>query len=272
MEELRFEVLIDPDLDPEVENVVALGGFTTSKGTAAVYPDDRTALTNLYSDLILGRSLPLTLKARKIDTVGKLVAVALFLHRDLAIHPRMPSLIASASFVDQLQVVGLSHIDPDMARFFKFLLAYMPPDLPKSKQKDRLVTVVGWIRDFLLEDRLPSLPPAPKPPVIFEVGTNGFVLAEARSSLEDGWIELYRRGYLRGALFGLDKDGRRTVLAARKSPYLTFDLRKAAEVLNEAEKAMGEPPAWEADELWLEGPPQGTFLLVSAITKVLIRV
>jgi hypothetical protein len=61
------------------------------------------------------------------------------------------------------------------------------------------------------------------------------------------------------------------VLVARKSSFLAFDLQKAAEILNEAERAMGEPE-WVTDGLWLEGPPKGTRLLVSAITKVLVRV
>ena len=125
-----------------------------------------------------------------------------------------------------------------------------------------------------MEDRLPALPPEPEPPRPFDYGTNGFVLAQAapKAPLEDGWVELYREGYLRGALFSPPEQDRRTVLVARKSPFLAFDLWKAAEVLNEAERAMGEPPGWLADELWLRGPEQGTLLLVSAITKVLIRV
>lgn len=272
MEELRFEVVIDPDVDPKVENVVAFGEFTSPEQTAVIYPDDPALLVNFYSDLILGRPFPLTLVTRIVNTIGKIVSLALFLHRDLAIHPRMTSLVAAATLVDQLRLVGLAHIDPDLARFFKFLVSYMPPGLSKDQQKDKLVTVVGWVREYILEDRLPSLPRSSPPPVVFDIGTNGFVLAHTKSSMEDGWIELYRQGYLRGALFGSDREGRRAVLAARKSPFLSFDLKKAAEILNETERAMGEPPGWATDGLWMEGPPNGTLLLISAITSVLVRV
>lgn len=272
MEELRFEVIIDPDLSPEIENVVAFGEFTSPNGTAAIFPDGALALTRFYGDLVLGRPFPLTLVLRKIDTIGKIVSLVLFLHRDLAIHPKMPALVAAASFVDQLKLVGLAHIDPDLARFFKFLVSYLPPTLSRSDLKKRLVTVVGWIREYLLEDRLPALPPAPPIPRILDVGTNGFVLAEGQCPLEDGWVELFRQGYLRGALFSPDRDGRRIVMVARKSPFLDFDLRKAADILNEAEQAMGEPPDWVTDGLWLNSPPKGTLLLVSAITKVFVRI
>lgn len=272
MEELRFEVLVDPSLDAEVENAVALGDFKSPGGTAIIYPDGPSTTSIFYGDLILGKPFPLTLVMRRLDSLGKLLTLALFLHRDLAIHPRMPSLVASASFVDHMGLVGMAHIDPDLARFFKFLSSYLPPDLPKTQQKDRIVTVVGWIGEYVREDRLPALPKAPPAPSVFDRGTNGFVLAETQGSLEDGWVDLFRQGYLRGALFGPDLNGRRKVLAARKSLFLAFDLKKAADILNEAEAAMGEPSGWATDGLWLEGPEAGTLLLVSAITQVLVRV
>ncbi len=270
MEELCFQVLIDPDLGPDVENVVALGEFKSPSGTAAIFPDN--SLSSFYGDLLLGRPFPLKLVTRKIDSVGKVLTLALFLHRDLAIHPKIISLVAAASLVDQLQLVGLAHIEPELTRFFQFLMAYLPPSLSKTELQNRLVTAVSWIRDYLLEDRLPALPPAPAPPRVLDIGTNGFVLAECNGSLEDGWINLYRQGHLRGLLFGPDRKGRRMVLAARKSLFLAFDLRKAAEILNEAENAMGEPSGWATDGIWLEGPPEGTRLLLSAITQVMIRV
>jgi len=274
MQELKFEVVVNADLCSEVEGVVAFGEFSSPKGTAVVYPDELTELTSFYADLLLGRPFPLTLATRKVARIGRLVSLALFLHRDLAVHPRMPALVAAASLVDQLRLVGLAHVDPDLARFFKFLVACLPPGLSKSEQKDRLVTAVGWIREYVLEDRLPSLPPAPATPTIFDVGTNGFVLAQSapKVPLEDGWVELFRQGYLRGALFGLDKDGRRAVLAARKSHFLEFDLRRASEALNEVEGAMGEPAGWVTDGLWLEGPEGGTRLLIADVQKVLVRV
>ncbi len=273
MQELQFEVLIDPDLESEVEGVVAFGDFKSPKETAIIYPADASALASFYRDLILGRPFPLSFRVRRLDSLGKLLAMALFLHRDLAIHSRMPSVVASVSFVDHMGIVGLAHVDPELSRFFKFLSSYLPSDLPKTKQMDRIKTVVEWIGEYVREDRLPSLPPKSPSPLVFDSGTDGFVLAEnKRGSMDDGWEDLFRRGYLRGALFGPDKDGRRIVLAARKSPFLAFDLRKAAEILNEAERAMNEPPEWVTDGLWMEGPKDGTLLLVSAITQVLVRV
>jgi len=124
----------------------------------------------------------------------------------------------------------------------------------------------------VFDGQLPALPVEPEPPRVFDSGSNGFVLATAEGSLEDGWVELYREGYLRGALFSPPKEDRRQVLVARKSHFLAFDLHKAAEVLNEVERALGEPPGWLAGELWLRGPEGGTLLPITAITQVLVRV
>jgi hypothetical protein len=268
-DELRFEVVIDRNLGPKVEDAIALGDF---EGPMA-YPGD-DALTAFYGHLILGRPFPLKLVARDVHSVSDLIVVALFLRRDLAIHPAMPGLIAAASLVGQLKLAGLAHIDRDLARFFRLLRGYLPPGLSKNEQKTRLTTAVEWVYQYVTQGELPALPPEPGPPQVFDVGTNGFVLAQSapRSPLENGWEELYRQGYLRGALFSPSVEERRRVLAARKSPYLTFDLRKAAAAFNEAEKAMGEPPGWEADDLWMRGPEQGTLLLISAITDILVRI
>jgi hypothetical protein len=269
VEELQFEVVVNPDIQPEVENVVAFGaGFTSPEGTAAIFHD----IPTFYEELALGRPLPLALALRDVAAVGKVLAISLFLHRDLALHPKTLSLVAFADFVDRLGVVGLAHIDPDVARFFGLLTTYLPSDLSPSELRGRLVTVVGWVREYLLEDRLPAFLSAHPMPRVLDIGTNGFVLAEGVEPLIEGWVDLYRQGYLRGVLFGPDCENRRTVLAARKSQFLTFDLRKAADILNETERAMGEVSGWVADELWLWGPRGGTQLPASAVMKVLVRV
>jgi hypothetical protein len=272
MDELRFEVIIDPSLEPEVEGVVAFGQFVAKGELSAVYADSRTALTEFYVDLLQGRPLPLRLVTRGIQNIGQLVAVAIFLRRELAIHPALPGLIAAANLVDLLGLVGQAHIDRDLGRFFKLLTAYLPPNLGRKEQQIRLATAVGWIYQYVFEGQFPALPVEPEPPRVFDTGSNGFVLATAEGPLDYGWVELYREGYLRGALFGPPKEDRRRVLVARKSPFLAFDLRKAAEVLNEAEEALGELPGWLADELWLRGPEGGTLLPITAVIQVLVRV
>jgi hypothetical protein len=131
---------------------------------------------------------------------------------------------------------------------------------------------VGWIKSYVVEDTLPALPAEPPPPRVLDRGTDGFVLAEVPGKrLEEGWIELFRQGYLRGVLLGSARKDRRYVLAARKSEYLRFDLRRAAQVFNEAERAMGEPPEWEASELRLRGPKKGTLIPISALLDVFVR-
>jgi len=114
MDELRFEVIIDPSLEPEVEGVVAFGQFVAKGELSAVYADSRTALTEFYVDLLQGRPFPLKLVTRDIQTVGQLVAMAVFLRRELAIHPALPGLIAAANLVDQLGLVGLAPVDRDL--------------------------------------------------------------------------------------------------------------------------------------------------------------
>jgi len=269
VEELRFQVIVDAKVAREVDGVLAFGDFEPGDD-AVVYPDDHTALPRFFLDLIQGHPYPLTLVTRSIHTIGRLVSVALFLHRDLAIHPAMPGVVAAASLTDELGLAGLAHIERDLSRFFRLLEGYLPPNLGRKAQQERLGTAVGWVREYVLEGSLPALPVEPAPPKVLDIGTDGFVIAEG-SALEDCWVELYRQGFLRGVVFGpARKDGRRAVLVARKSRLLPFDLRKAAEVLNEAEKAMGEPPGWLAGELGLLC--EGTLLRAEDVTKVLIRV
>ena len=273
MEELRFQVvLLDPKADRRVQGAVAFGDFEVVKGEGVVYPKD--GLREFFEDLIQGRPFPLTLVTDGVDTIGVLVALTVFLHRDLAIHPTTPNLVVAADMVDLYKHAGLAHIDRDLARFFGFLSRYLPSGLSRQEQETRLVSAITWLRQYVVDGTLPALPAEFPTPRILNRGTNGFVVAEAPvwKDLEDGWVELFRQGFLRGVLFGAVQDDRRHVLVARKSPYLQFDLFKAAEILNEAERAMGELPGWEANELWLRGPLDGTLIWASAIVEVLIRV
>lgn len=234
---------------------------------------DPGALTSFFEDLILGRALPLSFATTGIHDVDVLTAIALFLHRDLAIHPNMPGLIAAVDLVHRRGLPALAHIEADLARFLCVLRGYFPEKgLTKREFGDRLATSVGWIRDYVMDGRLPHTGLPLTLVRILQAGTNGFVLGETTGPLLDGWVELYRQGYLRGLLVGPDRDGRRLMLASRKSPYIAFDLPMAARLLNQMEGAMGELPEWESDGLWLKSPSDGTLILTSHAVEVLIRV
>lgn len=273
MPELRFNVVVlDPQDQRQVTNAVAFGAFEAADSEALVYPKEGARA--FFDDLILGRPMPLTLITSGLDKMGLLVAIAVFLSRDLAIHPATPNLFMAADFVDRYQLAGLAHIDRDMGRFFIFLAAYLEDGQGRKELESRLATAVTLVRDYILEGNLPALPPEPPVPRILDRGTDGFVVAETPSwtDMELGWLELYRQGFLRGVLFGTRRQDRQAVLVARKSLFLSLNLQKAAEIFNEAERAMGEEPAWEASELWLRGPEEGTFLRVTSILDVLLRV
>lgn len=272
VQELRFHVVIaDPKVPNALENAVGFGEFAKVDGDSLVYPKDGAKA--FFEDLILGRPFPLTLVTTGLDKLGILVALTVFLSRDLAIHPVTPNLLVAADLVDRYHLAGLAHVDRDLARFFSFLVGYIPPELGRQERESRLSSAVTWIRQYILEGTFPALPPEPPMPRVIDRGTNGFVVAEVSGqSLELGWLELYRQGFLRGIIFGQSQGDRQVVLGARKSSFLPFDMRKAAEVFNEAELRMGEPAEWKAEELWLRGPEEGTLLLPSMILDVLLRV
>lgn len=264
--ELQFQIVIDPALDRKVSGAVAFGDFEVEEG--AGYPAE--GLPAFFYDLVRGRAMPTALVARKL-TPSVMVAITLFLHRELTLRPQMLALVASCGMVDQLGLAGLAHIDRDLASFFKLLVAYLPEKLGRKERQEKLQTAVEWVRQYVLRGELPALPAEPDPPRILDVGSGGFVLAEA-TLLEAGWLELFRQGFLWGVLLTPSVGDRRGVLAARKSLLAPLDMRKAAGIFNEAEKAMGEPDGWKAEDLWLWGPEGGTLLLPTHIVDVVIRV
>lgn len=273
LQELRFEVVVDPKLDPIVRDVLAMGDFelASDNQTGTLYTAHGLSL--FFADLIMGRPFPLKFVTRSVTSVGVLVAVALFLRRELAIHPATPNLVTAASLVDQLGSAGMAHIDRDLARFFKLLSGYLPETLSRRDQQERLATAVGWVCQYVLDGVLPGLAAEPPVPRVLDHGSDGFVVAEVPSrALEDGWVELFRIGFLRGVLFGPVRKDRISVLAAKKGPYQRLDLRQAADLLNEAERTLGEPAGWVSDGLRLRSPPDGTLLSHSAVLSVLIRV
>lgn len=239
-------------------------------------PNDKGALTQFFEDLILGRSLPLTLATRSVQDIDTLVAIALFLHRDLATHPAMPEFIYTVDFVHRLGLPALAHIAEDKARFFSALRDYFPEKgLSQRELSARVTTAVGWVREYIHQGALPVLGPVPRSEVrVLNQGTNGFVVAVTKESLWDGWVELYRQGFLRGVLVEYQPGDRQRCLIAKKSHFVTFDLMAAARVLNQLETAMGEPAEWTVtkDGLWLQGPAEGTLLLLRQTLEILTRV
>lgn len=274
---LSFHVIVDPELPKQVKGVVAIGDFEPVEGDdiGVVYPDPNIA-RRIFGDLILGRPLPLVVAIREVRTISQLVAITIFLHRELAIHESTPGLIAAAELVDDLgPVVGAAHVNADLGRLFGLIPKYLESEKPGTAEfKERLTTAVGWVRDLVVEGRFPALPaPCGELPRVLDHGTNGFVLAEmgANSTPPETWTELFRQGFLRGVVFSSLGRGRWAILALKKSLYVPMNFHRAAAILNEAESAMGEPPLWRATDFSLEGPPEGTLLLLSAILGVLQR-
>lgn len=233
---------------------------------------DPGALTSFFEDLILGRSLPLAFVTPTLRDLDTLFAIALFLHRDLAIAPQMPGLVAQVDLIHRRGLPMLGHVDPDLARFFRLLRAYFPVGLAQTDLGQRLTTAVGWIRSYVREGKLPSLGKPFAEATVLQRGSDGFVVAETRGDLLEAWVSLYSQGHLRGMLVSGERGGRREVLCSRKSRYRTFDLVLAARLLNEMEVTMGEPGGWRAEGDWLWGPPGGTLILVPHLVEVLIRV
>src|SRR6185436_6453728 len=143
---------------------------------AIIYPKDGARA--FFDDLILGRPMPLTLITSGLNRIDTLIAMTVFMSRDLAIHPVTPNLLVAAELVDRYQLAGLAHIDRDLARFFTFLAAYMSSTVNRKEQESRLSTAVAWVREYILGGVLPALPPEPPIPRILDKGTDGFVVAE----------------------------------------------------------------------------------------------
>ena len=226
------------------------------------------ALTTFYEDLVLGRPFPTRMVARRVDGMDTVVAMALFLHRELAIEPRTPGFVAQVDFLHRRGLTVVGHVDLHLEQ-----MVYLLNDAPEGPDHEWLTRAIGWIRDYLTRGMVPGTVRQARVRVI-DRGTDGFVAATTEETqLLRAWVELYRQGFLRGVVFGsASPDLRRPVLISRKSAYVSLDIDKAASVLNEMEAAMGEAPAWTVDGLWLHGPPQGTFVLPADVLAVLTRV
>jgi hypothetical protein len=271
-----LRVTVDPDLPTVLtEPVVAFGLFEGTRAGILVYAPSSgaSALSRLYVDLICGRPMPLTFVTRSTQTLETVVAIALFLDRELCLHPKAAGLVSAVELASQLQEGGLAHVDRDLARLLVLIDVYLCGHrTDKAEQGRRLQQVVSWLRSHVLTGALPSLPRAADPPTVLDRGTNGFVLATTTGPrLVDAVIELYREGHLRGVVFGPTAHGER-VLAFRKSPYVRFDLHAAEAHLNAAEAFLGQQGRWKLERLLLAGPLEGTRIPRQALIETFLRV
>ena len=248
MSKMQLHVTLDPNIE--------------GSSDVYVYEDN---LEQFYQDLIMGRPYPLTLGVRAIKGPVTLLAIALWLYRDLLIHPNTLGLVCSFILVEKHPVWGHAHIERDVSRFIRLLQRY------SVTTQERLVTAVEWVRQYVL-GTFEGLPPDSAQPIVLDVGTNGFVLAKTTGGLEVGWIELYRQGHLRGLLIGADNGSYRQVLIARKSPWVSFNLDMAEQAFNAMEVAQGGLFGWRVDGDFLWCPPEGTGILVQQLMQVLLRI
>jgi hypothetical protein len=283
---MEINVRIERDLPAIVPDAVSFetGASKAQLETSLAYehhgseftPFDRGALPSFYEDLLLGRAMPLVFATPRVQDIDTLMAIALFLHRDLATHPATAGFVYTVDFVHRLGLPALAHIEEDLARFLSALRVYFPDTgISQRELSHRVTTAVGWIREYIHEGKLPLLGQTPHTEVrILDRGTNGFVAAETQAPLWDGWVELFRAGFLRGILVDHSPGDRKHCLVARKSQFLGFDLPLACRVLNQMELAMGELADWTTtpDGLWLKSPPEGTLLLLRDILEILVRV
>lgn len=281
---MDLQILIEPSLPSVVPYAIA---FETGATPAEVTPDpDRFvyehhgdgftaessgALTRFYEDVALGRTLPVTFATHRIRDVDTVVALAIFLNRDLVLVPGTVGLVAQIDLIHRRSVM-LAHLDPFLVAFVRMLRAFFPQNLNRSEMKSRIETSAGWVRDYIKEGIFPALGRGLPEVTILDTGTHGFVVAETMGDLVEGWVVLFSQGLVRGVLVSPEKEGRRQVMAARKSVYIPLNLALACKLLNDVEAAMGEPPEWTCQEDYLRSPSRGTTLTLPPMLEVFLRV
>lgn len=282
-DEIKLQLLVDPELPAVLQDVVCFESGATPEQTRdpslwtynhhgeGFTSQSPGALTRLFEDLVSGRPFPITLGLRKVGGVDSIIAAALFLHRDLALHSTTPGLVALVDLVHRQGPTFYAHFEDDVARFLRGLEDFFPFGLSKQEYGERLGTSVQWVRDLVLDNTLPNFG-LPRPSVrILEVGTRGFVVADTDRPSIEAWMPLFRQGHLRGLLLGPIDGDHRQVLIARKSPQVGFDLEQAALHLNEMEVLSGGERDWVVEGNFLRSPTGGSLLLVGLLLDLLLR-
>lgn len=279
-----MQIILDDSLSGVVPNAISFetGASRAQTGDTSLYVyehhgeefgwTDPGALTCFFDDLIQGRPMPPVFATKGIRDVDTLVAIMLASNTRFINMPATAAFVAATDLVHRRGIVGHAHVDPELSHLLKFLRMQFPNGLAQSEVDSRVVNCVDFIKDYIEVGQLPHLGKDPSLPWLIDAGSRGFVVAETKGTFEDGWEWLFRNGYHRGALFGPEVNGRRTVLIGRKGPHVEFHLEMAAKILNEMETAMGEIPGWRTNGLWLFSPEEGTAILSSHLIQVLVRV
>jgi hypothetical protein len=165
----------------------------------------------------------------------------------------------------------LSHLDPTISGFLRSFNRFFPEKLSKLERGERIATAVQWIREYLVDGRIPSLGGQLPDVRVIDIGTNGFVLAETLNPSVEAWEVLYRRGFLRGLLIGPEVDGSRPVLASRKNVRAWSTLPQCIPFLNDLDSISGGDPEWRQEGDNLRSPSVGTKILVSHLLEVFLR-
>jgi hypothetical protein len=280
--DLRLELVLDPTLPPVTPGVVS---FETGASFADVadpsnhayeheglgfLPTCPGALTRLYEDLTYGVALPLVFACHPPRDADAVVAAALFLDRELVMHPAVPGLVAGVDLVHRYGPTMGGQVDEDIYRFVRLVREHVCVPLSRPELGERLRDAIGWVRDYVAGCPPHLGPPLPASRVV-EVGSGGFVVAESTYPSPEAWVGLYRLGFLRGVLFGPELVGRRRVVVSRKSSHVPFDLAKAEALLNEVERLEGGDPSWRLGAPFLNGPPSGTLLPPARVVEILVR-
>ncbi len=280
---MDLQVLVDRGLPSVVPNAVTFecgSSLAETMGSQLVYEHHgegftvahQGALSRFFEDIVMGRKMPMTFATHSIRDVDTVFAVTLFLNRDLVLVPSMVNLVAQMELVHRWGVPMLAHLDPYTVGFVKLLRGYFPEGLSRGEIGRRIGTAADWVRAFVTEGMGPGVGKGLPEVTVLDRGTGAFAVGETSGELVEGWVVLYTQGFVRGVLFGPEHEGRRMVLAARKSAHVSFDLAAAGKLLNEVESAMGEPAQWETKGDWLFGPPNGTVLTPAHMLEVFLRV
>lgn len=279
--DLKFQVIVDPGLPPIVEGALSFEtGATKDQLGPGVYnhhgpdftPGDPGALTRLYEDLLLGTPLPLTFATHAVSGADSVLAIALFMNRDLAIIPATTGLVASVDLAHRWGGPLLAHVDPVLAAFLRSFSKFFPEGISKKERGERIGLSVQWIREYLIEGTLPNLGSALPEVRVLDIGSNSFVLAETTKPSPEAWETLFRAGHLRGVLVGAEENNLRSVIASRKHERAWPDMYQALMFLNDLEGLSGGDPEWAADGNYIRSPLVGTKILLTYLIEVFLRV